>query len=233
MKPDHIVYFTRLTPEQVVAQQHDIGRHVVVGGSHGKWGTCNALFYTSNVYVEWLSVENFEVAMVSGHPLTKLLLHDIKSGDGWGTICFSVQDIGRFDKELKEKGFKSSGIIDGQRKTPEGTLKKWRMLFVMHPNADQLPFPFFIEWGQSEVVRLAGLRKNGTILPSNEKIEVSKCVFESANPLKDLQQWRHLLSCETVSDNQLSVSNVILQFEKLKGQKKERLRSVLYTPLNG
>ena len=56
-----------------------MGRHAVVGGRHEKWGTHNALLYTKNAYIEWLSVEKMEIAEQADHPLTKLLLHDLEA----------------------------------------------------------------------------------------------------------------------------------------------------------
>ncbi len=229
MKLDHIVYFSNSSPEQVVAQQRSINRHAVIGGRHEKWGTSNALLYTRNAYIEWLCIDNIIVAQKAIQPLTSLLLHDLKSGEGWGTICLSVNNIENFEREINRKGFKTSGVIDGQRKTPDGQLRKWKMLFINQSGLDRLPFPFFIEWGESEAVRFAALRRDGTILPSNERIKVNKCIFESADPVKNLQEWSHLLSCEIVSGNQFRLPNIVLQFEKLRGQKRERLSEVLYS----
>ena len=88
---------------EIVAEQRASGSHAVVGGRHEKWGTHNALLYTKNAYIEWLSVEKWEVAQQVDHPLTKLLLHDLEQGDGWGTVCLSVDGIGNSMRKLKIK----------------------------------------------------------------------------------------------------------------------------------
>ncbi len=49
------------------------GRHAVVGGRHEKWGTHNALLYTKNAYIEWLSVEKMEIAATSGSSADKVI----------------------------------------------------------------------------------------------------------------------------------------------------------------
>jgi hypothetical protein len=89
MRLDHVVYFTNKLTEQKVAEKKKLGRHAVVGGHHEKWGTQNALLYTRDAYVEWLSVERMDIAKQAGHPLTDLLLYDLKAGEGWGAICIS------------------------------------------------------------------------------------------------------------------------------------------------
>ena len=79
MKLDHVVYFTnRKHLHEIVAEQQNERNHAVVGGSHEKWGTHNALMYMKNAYIEWLSVEKMEIAEQADHPLTRLLLHDLE-----------------------------------------------------------------------------------------------------------------------------------------------------------
>ena len=66
MKLDHVVYFTNKAPAKIVAEQQASGRHAVVGGRHEQWGTHNALLYTKNAYIEWLSVEKVGDCGTSG-----------------------------------------------------------------------------------------------------------------------------------------------------------------------
>ena len=164
MKLDHVVYFTNIAPKEIVAEQQASGNHAVVGGRHEKWGTHNALLYTKNAYIEWLSVEKREVAQQVEHPLTKLLLYDLQQGAGWGTICLSVDGIEKFKEEVENKGFRTSGVLDAERRTADGQLRKWKMLFVDQPVSNELPYPFFIEWEDPEETRFAKLREEGTIL---------------------------------------------------------------------
>lgn len=186
IKLDHVVYFTKKSPKEIVDIQQKLGHHAVVGGSHEKWGTCNALMYISNAYVEWLSVERLEVAKKASHPLTDLLLYDLENGDGWGTICLSVNDIDQFNLDLRKMGFKTSGILDAERKTPEGKVRKWKMLFINQSTMDELPMPFFIQWEQEENERLAELRADGTFPLYQQNIRIKECIFKVNDP--DLQK---------------------------------------------
>ena len=226
MKLDHVVYFSRHSPEEIVLAQDELGRHAVVGGRHLQWGTQNALLYVRNAYVEWLSVENPDLARQADHPLTALLLHDLASGEGWGTLCISVENLEQFDKEIREKNFNTSGVIRAQRKTPNGAVRKWKMLFIDEPVSDQLPLPFFIEWEETEKSRFETLRKDKIIMPSNELLELTHCVFQVKDPVKECAKWKTLLSKEKGATNQITLPNAVLEFVAIDGQGNQRLSEV-------
>ncbi|MBB4825105.1 hypothetical protein HNO89_002334 [Sporosarcina luteola] len=226
MKLDHVVYFTKKVPTTVVEQQAEEGRHAIVGGSHEKWGTYNALLYTRNAYVEWLAVENPNLANRVVHPLTRLLLNDLPSGEAWGTLCLSVQGIESFRQEIENKGFQTSGILDAQRRTAHGELKKWKMLFVDQPICDELPYPFFIEWEEPEEVRFEKLRREGALSPENEKLDIRECIFHVHDPLKETGEWAVLLSQKVGDDHSIQLKNVKLSFRQQE-EGKERLADVI------
>lgn len=232
MKLDHVVYFTNGTPEQIVSQQQKLGKHAVVGGHHEKWGTQNALFYMRNAYIEWLSLENKDTAKRAGHPLTNQLLHDLKMGEGWGTLCISVKDIEGFNLEIKKKGFLTSGVFHGERRTPQEKVLKWKMLFIDQPILNQLPFPFFIEWEEGEDIRVANLRKNGILLPANDDFEIKECIFFVQDPLKEISKWANLLSQNISDSNHILLSDVVLKFIATPKGGKERLSDVVIKSIN-
>ena len=226
MKLDHVVYFTGKEPAEIVEEQQKNGRHVVVGGSHEKWGTHNALFYTKNAYIEWLSVERQEIAEKVDHPLTKLLLHDLNEGEGWGTICLSVADIKQFNEEIENKGFHTSGVLDAQRRTADGQLRKWKMLFVDQPISNELPYPFFIEWEDADEIRFAKLREDGTLSATNEQLEITECIFNVGDPSREAAKWALLLSRKIGNANEIAMQNVALRFVAHIGDK-DRLTDVV------
>ncbi|WP_172370654.1 VOC family protein [Sporosarcina jiandibaonis] len=227
VKLDHVVYFTEKSPDEIVAEQEKMGWHAVIGGSHEKWGTHNALMYVENAYIEWLSVENKDIAEKSGHQLVNLLLRDVPKGEAWGTICFSAENLNAFDTRLRAAGYETSGVIEAERKTVTGDIRRWKMLFVdQQPSAD-LPFPFFIEWEKDDEERFNELREDGTILPDNEKLIITECVFSVNEPVKAAAEWSSLLS--TIhSENNIALPNVNLKFiGKDREVKEERLIEVV------
>lgn len=226
MKLDHVVYFTEKAPEEVVTEQKRIGKTAVVGGRHEQWGTWNALMYMRNAYIEWLSVEKREVAENAHHPLIDLLFYDLENGEGWGTVCLSVDHIEEFEEQVKQKGFQTSGVIDAQRRTAEGKLRKWKMLFIEQQVSDGLPYPFFIEWEEAEETRLALLREEGSLTPANEEVSITHCVFHANAPREAAKEWADLLGKAVDQDGSITLSNVVLNFKSYT-REKERLTEVV------
>ncbi|MFC5602093.1 VOC family protein [Sporosarcina koreensis] len=226
MKLDHVVYFTSKSPDEIVEEQKNEGSHTVVGGRHEHWGTHNALMYVKNAYVEWLSVERPEFAAQVDHPLTRLLLHDLKEKDGWGTICLSVTDIEQFNEDITNKGFATSGVLNAERRTGSGELKKWKILFVDQPVSDELPYPFFIEWETPEEIRFEQLRAEGILTAENEELEIRECIFAVEDPLRDTGEWAVLLSQKVGDSNDIMIGDVRLKFVQQEGGK-NRLQEVV------
>ncbi|MGI2328804.1 VOC family protein [Planococcus sp. YIM B11945] len=215
---DHIVHFTKESPQAAMDFWNQLGFPAVLGGQHIKWGTHNALFYSKNSYVEWLSLEKPEIAEQANHPLTALLLHD---KIGFGTICLRTNAIDQVDSRLKGEGFKTSGVMNAERRTQEGKLIQWKMLFVKEAVSDQLPSPFFIEWQEDDLTRIENLKKSGAIQAENEQMKVEKCIFGVWDVEASSEKWQTLLGGE------LLLANCQIEFKQTE-QEKERLEQVIF-----
>lgn len=217
---DHVVYFSKQTPKEHVRKNEGTS----IGGRHKNWGTVNALTYTKNSYIEYLSVEHIDIARQANHPLTNLLLHDIENGEGWGTICFRTADIVGLNSRLKEEGWKTSGVLNAERETSTGFIRKWKMLFIDQDVTDDLPLPFFIEWDEPFEDRMNSLRADGTLKEYNEQLQITRCDFAVENPEHHSKVWASLLCVEQVG-NTITLPNTKLVFLKTT-QDKERLSHV-------
>ena len=193
MELDHVVYFSKQPPE-IHVQKHE---GTATGGRHKNWGTVNALTYTRDSYIEYLSVEHMEVTKQANHPLTKLLLHDLEFGEGWGTICFRTDNMVALDERLKSEGWKTSGVLNAERETSSGFVRKWKMLFIEQEVSNELPLPFFIEWEESFEERMNSLRKDGTLQDINERMQISQCVFAVKDPIDCVKEWSRLLNIDS------------------------------------
>lgn len=218
MKFDHVIHFIEGTPEQAVEFWEQQNVHAVIGGRHEKWGTRNALSYGKDSYIEWLSLENRQVAESAAHPLTQLLLHN---GPGFGTVCFRVESIEQLEGRLTAEGFQTSGILDGSRRTAEGKLIEWKMLFINEDFSERLPNPFFIEWNESDEERYEGLRSAGAVDAVDENRQLERCVFGVADVEAASRKWKALLG------GSLQLVNCEIEFRKQTGQK-ERLEEVCF-----
>lgn len=216
MKLDHIVHFVHQNPQEVTSHWQQNGFHAAVGGQHINWGTYNALLYLDDCYIEWLAVEKENIASQADHPLTRLLLHDQV---GFGTICLRTSDIEGVDKDLKGRGIKTTGVLAAERRTEAGQLIQWKMLFIEEVVSVRLPFPFFIEWQETDERRYQNLRANGAIKAINEALSIESCVFGVWNPEETAGTWTEILG------GSLELDNCRIEFRKT-DQPMERLEEV-------
>lgn len=209
MKLDHVVWFSQRMPE-LIASQYD---GAVVGGRHERWGTYNALKYTQNAYIEWLAIEDEDVAEASTHPLVMHLRHDLATyGEGWGTLCFSTNDMESLNHRLQQSGWATSGVLDASRRTSSSTLKKWKMLFIQEDNWNDLPAPFFIQWEEDEETRSDILRKEGTLSVENESERIIRCAFVAEDAERTVQQWSKWLGVSIIADNTFVLDGIEFSF---------------------
>lgn len=221
---DHVVYFTKKTPAEIAQEVSVEGIHPVEGGQHLQWGTHNALLYTKNSYIEYLSVENEEVTKQSTHPLMKQLLNDLQFREGFGSVCLRSYNLEEQNKYFQKLGYRTSGILESERKTKSGAIRKWKMLFIDHKIDKKLPYPFFIQWDTSDNERYELLREDGTIKPENEQLVITKCIFEVEDVNRKMTHWSRLLSLP-IKGNQLKLGNTVFEFRESKDAV-ERLQSI-------
>ncbi|MCH4826529.1 VOC family protein [Planococcus halocryophilus] len=219
MELDHIVHFVQKNPKETVTDWQAQGLPASLGGQHINWGTQNVLLYLKDCYIEWLSVEKQEIATEAEHPLTRLLLHD---QIGFGTICVRTQNIMELNRDLQERGIETTGVLDAERRTEDGELIKWKMLFVNESVSMKLPTPFFIEWQETDEQRYKKLRDKGVVQATNEALTIDRCVFGVWNPKEVEHTWRKILG------GSLKLTNCRIEFRKTT-ETQERLEEVYFT----
>lgn len=223
---DHIVHHVTTKPKEAVQQWNEKGFHAVIGGQHIQWGTYNALLYTKTSYIEWLALEHEDVAINANHPLVNLLLHDLKTGPGFGTVCIRTNTMDELCEQLEQKGIETSGVLHAERKTTSGSVRKWKMLFVKEQVGDALPTPFFIEWEESDEERYRLLEKDGTINASNLDLSIAACEFHVDNPREVMDRWKNYFGFEEQDEQTLLLSNARFIFKKKINETKERLATI-------
>ncbi len=216
MKLDHIVHFVRNEPQKIESYWQQMGLPASIGGQHIDWGTQNVLLYLQDSYIEWLSVEHQQIANHADHPLTRLLLHDQL---GFGTICLRTENLLELNHELQTRGIKTTGVLDAERKTTDGQLIKWKMLFITEQISTSLPSPFFIEWQETDEQRYQTLKDRGVVQAVNETLSIERCVFGVWNPVQAEEAWKKILG------GTLELENCRIEFRKTV-QPKERLEEV-------
>ncbi|MGG1399316.1 VOC family protein [Bacillus salipaludis] len=211
---DHIVHFINCNPEEAVHKWEKYGLKAIRGGSHINWGTYNSLLYFGLSYIEYLAVEKPVVANQSKNPLISQLLNDSKQFEGFGQICFRTSDIVRLKEDLKTKGYHPTEIFEGKRLREDGVVISWKMLFILQDGP--LPYPFFIQWNQSDQERLEDLKRSGMIPSRQENHSVKSISFVVSNVAKVVADWARLLGVPLESKNIIKVGRTDLVFHDKK-----------------
>lgn len=208
---DHIVHYIKRNPREAVEKWQDHRFQAVMGGSHEKWGTHNSLLYTGTSYIEYLAVEKEEIAKSSNNPLIIQLIHDLNRGEGIGQICFRTNDIMNVKTMLEQKGYNTFPIFPGSRKRDDGSIIKWKMLFINE--ILPMPFPFFIEWEQPEEERFLDLKQRGMIDSKLENHHVEFIFIASKNGEQTARKWSRIFDfplSDTVIDTTTSSKNTTI-----------------------
>ncbi|MDE3838936.1 VOC family protein [Bacillus methanolicus] len=187
---DHVVHFLNRHPLEAVKLLKNHGYHAVMGGRHEHWGTHNSLFYNGLSYVEFLAIEDRQKANEADNPLVQQLINDIGKGEGVGQICLRTDNISVLQSTIRKRGFNTSDIFDGSRKREDGSVIRWKMLFILEKTF--MPFPFFIEWEQTDEERLHDLKKLRMITEDQENRSIKSVTYTVHNAEKAAKEWSKL-----------------------------------------
>ncbi len=109
------------------------------GGSHPSLGTCNALLSLGSTYLEIIAPDRAQKRSDTLGSRLSTLSHG-------GLITWAARgDLQRIKRTLGDRNIGSAGPIPTSRKTPEGQLLQWELLFPRQHAFGGL-FPFFIDW---------------------------------------------------------------------------------------
>ncbi|WP_102275423.1 VOC family protein [Cytobacillus massiliigabonensis] len=209
---DHIVHFIQQHPNVAVEEWVRHGFHAVMGGSHEKWGTYNSLLYVGDAYIEYLAIENAEIAAKSNNPLISQLIKDLTIGEGIGQICFRTNNMLDLKVELENKGCETYPIFNGSRKRQDGSTIRWKMLFIK--NSSSLPYPFFIEWEQEDSVRMKELKELAYLddrLVMHSIFSIQVAVNDCQSAAKHWAKLFHFTLTDIYIDERSSLKKAILK----------------------
>ncbi|WP_433742552.1 VOC family protein [Falsibacillus pallidus] len=193
---DHVVHFIGNNEEEILPELEKLNLKSINGSAHPDWGTANILSYAGLSYVEYLFIRDEEKAIASNNPLIQLMVEDLKVREGFGQLCFRCDDIHKVKAELKERGYRTGNIIEGNRSQQDGTILKWKMLFLDESSKSALPWPFFIEWDESSQERKERLKRIGAISPENESRSIKLIRMASDDPENDMIEWKKAFGLE-------------------------------------
>jgi catechol 2,3-dioxygenase-like lactoylglutathione lyase family enzyme len=183
---DHAVI---LVPDLAAAQKtyEQLGFAVSPGGRHEGLGTHNALIRFGVDYLELLAVHDRDMAMATDRG--KALVDLIGSGrGGLASFALATTQIENDAERFARTGLATVGPFAMKRMRPDAKLLSWRLL-VPHGSSWRVPWPFFIQWDQSDGTRLSWERAGGHANGATQVVGVSVAVrdLDAAADLYDRQ----------------------------------------------
>jgi catechol 2,3-dioxygenase-like lactoylglutathione lyase family enzyme len=147
---DHVVIAVR-DLDAAIARYDALGFAVTAGGRHVGRGTHNAIVRFGLDYLELISVY---AAAEATHPAPATLVSYLQERAG-GLVGFALAtgDIGALAARLRDTGLSAEGPFAMARERPDGRRLSWRLLVPGGVNWRR-PWPFFIQWDQSDAERL-------------------------------------------------------------------------------
>jgi hypothetical protein len=144
---DHLVVFSRKIEEAQRNFAHSNDIVTVKGGHHESWGTYNYLaFMENNCYIEWLGIENIEVAQRSNNPLIRQTVQTFNyNKEGPFQFALRTNNLDPYLHFYRLNNISFDGPYPGSRKQPDGSVLNWRMLFPSVTSSAEI-LPFLIEW---------------------------------------------------------------------------------------
>ncbi|MED1204508.1 VOC family protein [Heyndrickxia acidicola] len=189
---DHLVHFTN-NPIVTAETLKQKGFSVSQGGEHAHWGTFNALSYFGLSYLEFLGINHRTIAETAAleNNLIEQAVQWLPNREGFGRIALRTNEIDSVAARMKDLGFKIHGPVPGKRTREDGITIQWKMLFIEASN-DELPYPFFIQWNQSDEERKQDLAKNQQA-HSISNLTFKEVVFAVHDSYKTANRWADCL----------------------------------------
>lgn len=176
-----------------------------LGGRHENWGTANALGYFGINYIELINVFNQQkaglVSRASSAAVYDVVQDFNQHKKRFNTVAIRTDDLESIRQRLKLLGIAAGPILEGKRLNEKNQLITWRIFFI-DDDIDGLPYPFFIDWENSDADRERQLVAQGLIQqhPAGD-LNVVKAVFEVSNPVQVSQQWAKIINSTVIDDH--------------------------------
>jgi len=136
---DHFMYGVPDLDAGLEWASRTFGVRATPGGSHPGLGTCNALLSLGDTYLEILAPDPRQsLAGTLGGRLAALDTGGLVTWAARGDLLF-IRDA------LKAQGIDAAGPVPTSRRTPDGGLLEWELLFPRRHAFGPL-LPFFIDW---------------------------------------------------------------------------------------
>ncbi|MBM7539959.1 VOC family protein [Amphibacillus cookii] len=186
------------------------------GGSHKQWGTYNVLSYFGLTYLEFLGVENRQLAESITEPnqVVKDAVKCLPDHEGFSRVALRTDNIEAIREQLIEHQIDVSPIMEGKRYNAQNQLIEWKMMTIAG-DFQGLPYPFVIEWLVTDQERYKQLREAGIISehPLGD-LSMSEAVFYVPDPKAMVDHWSMIFPIEKKNATCLTLEDKVFVFKQ-------------------
>lgn len=189
---DHLVHQVQ-SPENMKVFLNKRHIHTVNGGQHTMWGTYNTLSYFGLSYIEQIAIYDhalFEEAAKLPYSLHYTFKQD-NERYGFSRIALRTTNIEEEAQRLSALGFEVYGPDVCSRTRPDGSVVEWKLLHF-GKQEQEIDFPFFIEWADSDEKRKEQLKASGA-LKATQNISMESVQFYVQDALTTVKEWQEVL----------------------------------------
>lgn len=203
---DHLVHYINDIEEPIEIFREN-GLVAFRGGSHKDWGTFNTLSYFGITYIEFLGIENLELAKATEHNrVVKDAVDVLPEHEILSRVVIRTDDIEEMAASLEVAGLTLSPIMDGKRLDHKGRLIEWRMMTI-DGDYQGLVYPFIIQWKGSDVERMERLTTSGIIQPHPAgNAEITRAVFHVSDPVATAEHWAAIFGLSAAESKEPSTT---------------------------
>lgn len=231
LKWDHLVHYVN-DLDKPVELFGDHGLVAFRGGSHKAWGTYNSLSYFGLTYIEFLGIENLELAKATEHNrVVKDAVNLLPEHEVLSRVVIRTDDIEELAASLGAAGLSLSPIMDGKRLDNKGRLIEWRMMTI-DGDFGGLVYPFVIQWSGTDEERLERMTSSGIIGPHPAgHAEIVRAVFSVSDPEATAKHWGTLfgLAVTELEDKGFSLNIGDQSFDFVQGDENQFKQVVFAT----
>ncbi|WP_462413005.1 VOC family protein [Neobacillus sp. Marseille-QA0830] len=199
---DHVVHYVNDLKKPIQVFK-DNGLIAFKGGSHKFWGTYNALSYFGLTYIEFLAIENRELASSIQEPnrVVKDAVTTLPEHEALSRVAIRSDNIEETVERLKANGLAVSPIMAGKRLNAHGQLIEWKMVTI-DGDFQGLVYPFVIQWKGTDEERLKNLAETGVIQPHPAgEVTIESALFTVSDPIATAQHWQNLFDLSIVDSH--------------------------------
>lgn len=196
---DHTVHYVN-DLSLVIKKMNEYGLRAFNGGSHTQWGTNNVLSYFDLCYLEFLAVEDEDVARQIADPneVIRDAVRLLPNQEILSRPALRTDNIEAVVTSLRANKLTVSPIMPGKRIDAQGNLIEWKMATIAG-DYQGLAYPFVIEWKGTDDERRTRLTESGIIKPHPVgDVTVEQAIFEVSDPSAVAEHWESLFGFELV-----------------------------------